>query len=481
MMEKFCTSCGRVLGDVDFSLCPYCGEQLSEREGRQPIPDRVRHEVFKRDGYRCRECGASIDEGATLEIDHIIPVANGGTNDIDNLQTLCKKCNRGKYTDEWIGGETDLKVAENEYHQLLELKQDYEQKLVSATNEDDIIDFKYQIMRLNEKLGHVADKIQKLRIESAELEIQQKENEKKDKLFKKLYISLSDVQVQSFMYMFPDMGESREEIIKYLVNNYSESEINDLLIQMSEALEKAIEKADELANELNESLSDDQINIIKNIDSEIPSTRTEIINYLVGNFSEEEIKDILNKINQIPLLEKKDLISFCLVKGSDLYLYYYKISTGNYGRFYDGTEDGLKQKVISEGFPWIFEDELKSDNSKYNNFIKKITSKYKIGNIVNFSIRYSHLQPEDIIKKVLPILDPIQSGGFSAHGYRFCDCGNKIEYYSRYCSNCKPSDELFKIPSVQKPQPKLINCPNCGAEIKENALRCKYCKTMLKK
>lgn len=479
-MEKYCASCGRVLGDVDFSLCPYCGEQLSEREGRQPIPDRVRHEVFKRDGYRCRECGASRDEGATLEIDHIIPVANGGTNDIDNLQTLCKKCNRGKYTDEWIGGENDLQVAENEYSQLLELKQEYEQKLVSATNEDDIIDFKYQIMRLNEKLEYVADKIQKLRIENDELEIQQKENEKKDKLFKKLYISLSDVQMQSFMYMFPDIEESREEIIKYLVDNYSESEINDLLIQISELLEKEIEKRDELFDKLNEDLSDYQINTLKNFDYEIPSTRTEVINYLLSNFSEEEINDIIKKVNNLPILEKMDLDSFCLFKCSDLYLYYYKISTGNYGRFYDSSEDKLKEKLVSEGFPWIFNNEITSDNPKYNDFIKNINSKYAIGNIVTYP-GISYLQSEDIIKKVLPLLDPIQSSGFVAHGYRFCDCGNKIEYYDRYCSNCKPSDELFKIPTIPKAQPKIINCPNCGEEIKENALRCKYCKTMLKK
>ncbi|MBE6487028.1 MAG: hypothetical protein E7Z85_09340 [Methanosphaera stadtmanae] len=479
-MEKYCTSCGRVLGDVDFSLCPYCGEQLSEREGRQSIPDRIRHEVFKRDGYRCRECGASLEEGATLEIDHIIPVANGGTNDIDNLQTLCKKCNRGKYTDEWIGGETDLKVAKNEYIRLSELKQEYEEKLSIATNNEDIIDFKYQIIRINERLENVSDKIQKLHMEQEELEKQQKENEKRDKLFKKLYISLSDVQLQSFMYMFPDVGESREEIIKYLVNNYSESQINDLIIQMSEALEKAIEKTNELVDKLNEQLSNSQINIIKNIDYEIPSTKIEIINYLVSNFSEEEIDDIINKIKRLPLLEKKNLDSFCLVKCSDLYLYYYKISTGKYGRFYDGSEDKLKQKVLSEGFPWIFEEELISDNSKYNNFIKKFSSKYNIGNIVNYSLGTTFLQSADLIKKVLPLLDPISSGGFSAHGYHFCDCGNKIKYYDRYCSECKPPDELFKIPAVSKPQPKFKKCPNCGAEVRENALRCKYCKTMLK-
>jgi len=479
-MEKYCTSCGRVLGDVDFSLCPYCGEQLSEREGRQPIPDRIRHEVFKRDGYRCRECGASRDEGATLEIDHIVPVANGGTNDIENLQTLCKKCNRGKYTDEWIGGETDLEVAKNEYNQLLELKCEYEQKLIGATNDDDIIDFKYQLMRLDEKLKNVEDKIEELSILNAEREIQQKENEKKDKLFKKLYISLSDVQVQSLIYMFPDVDESREEIIKYLVNNYSESQINELIVQMSEALEKAIEKTDELVDRLNENITDSQIDLIKNIDYKIPSTRVELINYLVSNFSEEEINDIIEKVNQIPILDKIKLNSFCLLNCSNMSLYYYKVSSGKYGKFYEYSKDNLKQKVISEGFPWIFENEIKSDNPEYNNFIKNFSSKYNIGSVVNYSIRSSRLQSKDIIKKVLPLLDPIQSGGFRAHGYRFCDCGNKIVFYDRYCSNCKPSDELFIIPTVSKPKPKFINCPNCGATIKENALRCKHCKTMLK-
>ena len=58
---------------------------------REHIPAKLRHEVFKRDNYRCRECGATNKE-TTLEIDHIVPVSKGGSNNITNLQTLCKKC-----------------------------------------------------------------------------------------------------------------------------------------------------------------------------------------------------------------------------------------------------------------------------------------------------------------------------------------------------------------------------------------------------
>lgn len=63
---------------------------------RTHIPRGLRKEVFKRDNYTCVECGASKDDGATLHIDHKIPVSKGGTDELDNLQTLCSKCNLNK-------------------------------------------------------------------------------------------------------------------------------------------------------------------------------------------------------------------------------------------------------------------------------------------------------------------------------------------------------------------------------------------------
>jgi len=77
-------------------------EQLLARNSDVPtrttIPMKARWEVLKRDKYRCVGCGASPsnDHNVELEVDHINPVARGGGNDIENLQTLCRKCNQGK-------------------------------------------------------------------------------------------------------------------------------------------------------------------------------------------------------------------------------------------------------------------------------------------------------------------------------------------------------------------------------------------------
>lgn len=56
---------------------------------------RVRFEVFKRDSFTCQYCGKHPPD-VLLEVDHIVPRAAGGTDDITNLTTACKECNGGK-------------------------------------------------------------------------------------------------------------------------------------------------------------------------------------------------------------------------------------------------------------------------------------------------------------------------------------------------------------------------------------------------
>jgi HNH endonuclease/Homing endonuclease associated repeat len=65
---------------------------------RTTIPLKDRWAVLKRDNYRCAKCGASPsnDHQVELEVDHIYPVARGGGNALENLQTLCRACNQGK-------------------------------------------------------------------------------------------------------------------------------------------------------------------------------------------------------------------------------------------------------------------------------------------------------------------------------------------------------------------------------------------------
>ncbi|HAX74597.1 MAG TPA: HNH endonuclease [Cyanobacteria bacterium UBA11372] len=62
---------------------------------RIPIPTEVRKYVFNRDNYQCKSCGKTQQE-TELNVDHIIPLARGGSNDISNLQTLCYLCNQQK-------------------------------------------------------------------------------------------------------------------------------------------------------------------------------------------------------------------------------------------------------------------------------------------------------------------------------------------------------------------------------------------------
>ena len=59
------------------------------------ISKRLRFEVFKRDGFRCRYCGAGVLD-VTLHCDHVVPDSKGGPTTAENLVTACQPCNLGK-------------------------------------------------------------------------------------------------------------------------------------------------------------------------------------------------------------------------------------------------------------------------------------------------------------------------------------------------------------------------------------------------
>jgi len=56
------------------------------------IDKKIKRKIFKRDKYRCLQCGTRKN----LTIDHILPRILGGTDAEDNLQTLCRYHNMAK-------------------------------------------------------------------------------------------------------------------------------------------------------------------------------------------------------------------------------------------------------------------------------------------------------------------------------------------------------------------------------------------------
>ncbi len=74
----------------------YCHHLEEKPVGqRMVIPATVREYILRRDGFRCLSCGKTASQ-TRLQVDHIIPVAHGGSNDISNLQALCRTCNLKK-------------------------------------------------------------------------------------------------------------------------------------------------------------------------------------------------------------------------------------------------------------------------------------------------------------------------------------------------------------------------------------------------
>jgi len=112
---------------------------------RVGLSKKLRFEVFKRDGFRCVYCGATPCETVLLEVDHVNPVIEGGTNEIDNLVTACQDCNRGK-------GATPLSVVPQSIEEKAAITAEREAQIKSYY---EILDAKRQ--RKDDELWSVAN------------------------------------------------------------------------------------------------------------------------------------------------------------------------------------------------------------------------------------------------------------------------------------------------------------------------------------
>lgn len=83
--------------DVELQVRSSDGSGVVRKGGRDPSL-RLRFKVLQRDRFTCQHCGASPAKalGVELHVDHIVPWSRGGETVLENLQTLCARCNLGK-------------------------------------------------------------------------------------------------------------------------------------------------------------------------------------------------------------------------------------------------------------------------------------------------------------------------------------------------------------------------------------------------
>ena len=312
-MEKYCIKCRKAFDDMNYNNCPICTTELIEREIRPPIPPKLRHKIFVRDGYRCRECGKNNKE-TSLEIDHIFPLSKGGQTVEDNLQVLCTECNRAKKDDEWKDSEIeitriDLDNLEKRLHEAEENLNKRRENLFNKLYvelEGELLLEVCNYFSLNEtsdedNLRVLIDKYDEQAIYSGISYIKKELDEEaiRKELYNKLDNTLSSDELNLFINEFSFQG-SKQDLLNYLIYNYSEDEIDSLklnLIEKEKRKKKLIKKFNR------ETIPSEKDILYEEFSNK--TTREEIIPFLVNNYSEDEIKEKVIEIRRQEKLKKQ--------------------------------------------------------------------------------------------------------------------------------------------------------------------------------
>jgi hypothetical protein len=91
------------VSDPRSSATPKDSKQIFLKRTSRNINLKIRFTVLSRDNFTCKACGRSPakEPGVELHVDHVVPWSRGGETELDNLQTLCSKCNLGKSDNEF--------------------------------------------------------------------------------------------------------------------------------------------------------------------------------------------------------------------------------------------------------------------------------------------------------------------------------------------------------------------------------------------
>lgn len=105
------------------------------------VSKRLRFEIMRRDENACKKCGRTPPE-VRLNVDHVIPVALGGSDEPNNLQTLCHDCNIGKSSSA-PDSETVEAVAADAERWAAAMQQAANEAIGESTDRDEL----YEIVR----------------------------------------------------------------------------------------------------------------------------------------------------------------------------------------------------------------------------------------------------------------------------------------------------------------------------------------------
>lgn len=102
MKKTKATRATRRVGSSSQGYAPWTSKKRSNST-KQDYPDNwdeIRLFILKRDNYTCVKCGCTRaqahERGLQLHVDHIIRLADGGSNAKINLQTLCSDCHKNR-------------------------------------------------------------------------------------------------------------------------------------------------------------------------------------------------------------------------------------------------------------------------------------------------------------------------------------------------------------------------------------------------
>jgi len=100
-VEVKCLNCGKAFEMKRSQSLKCCSLNCRREYAKENKIDRsfygsrewklIRYKTIARDDFKCSQCG---EENYTLHVHHVVPVREGGSDELDNLITLCPKCHR---------------------------------------------------------------------------------------------------------------------------------------------------------------------------------------------------------------------------------------------------------------------------------------------------------------------------------------------------------------------------------------------------